>query len=128
MKLLLDTHSFLWFTSNDSKLSAVAYAAIRHINNEVFISIATAWEIAIKVSIGKFDLRQPVDVFINEQLERTEIELLNISVAHVAEVSRLPLHHRDPFDRLLIAQAKVEGLALVSVDSKFDAYGIARIW
>lgn len=128
MKLLLDTHSFLWFTSNDSKLSAVAYAAIKHINNEVFISIATAWEIAIKVSIGKFDLRQPVDVFIDEQLERTEIELLNISVAHIAEVSRLPLHHRDPFDRLLIAQAKVEGLCLVSVDAKLDAYGVTRIW
>ena len=128
MRLLLDTHSFLWFTSNDSKLSDVAYAAIKHVNNEVFVSIASVWEIAIKVSIGKFDLRKPVDEFVEEQLESAGIELLNISVTHVAAVSHMPFHHRDPFDRLLIAQAKVENLSLVSVDAKFDVYGVTRIW
>ena len=96
--------------------------------SDVFVSMASVWEIAIKVSIGKFNLQKPIDEFIAGQLESAGLDLLGISVAHAAEVSRMPLHHRDPFDRLLVAQAKVEQMTLVSVDDKLDAYGIDRLW
>jgi PIN domain nuclease of toxin-antitoxin system len=128
MNLLLDTHTFLWFTAGNPSLSPAARSAIQDENNNLYLSVASLWEIAIKVSIDKFELREPFGVLIPEQLDENEIELLNISVAHTAMVASMPFHHRDPFDRLIAAQAKIEQLTLVSVDEAFDAYGVTRLW
>lgn len=128
MKALLDTHSFLWFLAGDTRLSAPARQTIEDLNNEIFISTASLWEIAIKVSLGKLNLGGPYEQFIPGELNRQRIEVLPIEVGHLSVVSKLPLHHRDPFDRLIIAQALTEGMPIISVDDVFDAYGVQRVW
>lgn len=97
-------------------------------NNELFLSIASLWEIAIKISIGKLEPYQTFDNIFVQHLERNNIQLLPISVEHLAAVSQLPRHHGDPFDRLLIAQAQVENLSIISADAAFDAYDVTRLW
>ena len=92
------------------------------------MSAASLWELAIKVSIGKLALAQPYDIFIPQQLTDNAIEILPISLAHLSVVSTLPFHHRDPFDRLLIAQAMAEQLPIVSADTAFEAYSVKRLW
>lgn len=128
MKLLLDTHTFLWFIGGSAELSDDAKALTEDSENEVFLSIASLWEMAIKISLNKLRLANSFDTFIPEQLALNQITLLNISVAHTADVTTLPFHHCDPFDRLLIAQAKVENMALISRDEAFDSYPIKRLW
>lgn len=128
MNLLLDTHTFLWFTAGDSNLSQTARAAIEDENNNLYLSVASIWEIAIKVSIEKLELSEPFEVLIPDMLAENEIELLDISVNHAALISSMPFHHRDPFDRLIAAQAKTEQLTLVSADTIFDTYGVNRLW
>ena len=128
MRLLLDTHTFLWFIMGDPKLSEKARALIEDTRNERLLSIASLWEMAIKHSVGKLSLGQPFEVLIPQQLERNSIEILPITVAHLTVVATLPFHHRDPFDRLLIAQAAVERLSVLTVDSAFDAYAVERLW
>jgi PIN domain nuclease of toxin-antitoxin system len=128
MRLLLDTHTFLWFIMGNPNLSAKARAAIESITNEKYVSVASVWEIAIKVSVGKLSLSAPFSSLIPEQLSANGFELLNLEVAHASALTSLPFHHRDPFDRLLIAQAMVEQMQIVSVDSAFDAYPISRLW
>lgn len=128
MKLLLDTHTFLWFIMGNSSLSADARAWIEDQANEKFLSVASLWEIAIKVSIGKPGLAAPFDTLISQQLSANGFELLNLEVNHAAALIGLPFHHRDPFDRLLIAQAMVEQMQIVGTDSVFDAYPITRLW
>lgn len=128
MKLLLDTHSFLWFISGDAKLSANARMLIEDASNQSMFSIASVWEMAIKVSIGKLRLGQSFETLIPQQIKLNGIELLKISFSHTAVVATLPLNHRDPFDRLLIAQAIVEKIPIVSGDPAFDTYAITRLW
>ena len=96
--------------------------------NVRLLSMASLWEMAIKISQGRLSLAQPFAVLIPQQLERNDTNVLDITFAHVVAVSRLPFHHRDPFDRLLIAQSMVKGLPLLSADHVFDAYGINHIW
>jgi PIN domain nuclease of toxin-antitoxin system len=127
MKLLLDTHAFLWFIEDNPRLSTQAKALLES-DVELLISIASLWEIAIKISIGRLALARPYDILIPQQLEQNVIEVLPISLAHLAIVSTLPFHHRDPFDRLLIAQAIAEQLPIVSADATFDVYSIKRLW
>ena len=128
MNLLLDTHTFIWFIMGSSNLSAHARALIEDVANEKFLSVASLWEIAIKLSIGKLMLSAPFDVLIPQQLSLNGFELLNIEIDHAALVATLPFHHRDPFDRLLIAQASVEKMSVVSIDAVFDAYSVTRLW
>ena len=128
MKLLLDTHTFLWFIMGNPTLSANARAFIEDQGNDKFLSVASLWEIAIKVSIGKLALSAPFDTLIPQQLSANGFELLRLEVNHAAALINLPFHHRDPFDRLLIAQARIEQMQIVSVDSAFDAYQIQRLW
>lgn len=128
MKLLLDTHSFIWFIEGNSALSSHARALIEEPTNDVFLSMASVWEMAIKVSLGKLSLSHPFDMFIANQLFLNDITLLDIAVSHTLLVATLPFHHRDPFDRLLIAQSLVEGWPVISVDSTIDAYGVNRLW
>jgi PIN domain nuclease of toxin-antitoxin system len=128
VNLLLDTHAFLWFIGGSSSLSKKARTLIEDETNRVFLSTASLWEIAIKISLGKLTLSESFDVLIPEQLAVNGIELLDISVNHAALVANLPFHHRDPFDRLLVAQAQVEQMAVISKDEAFDAYAINRLW
>lgn len=128
MKILLDTHSFLWFISGSSHLSLTARQMIEEATNQPFLSIASLWEMAIKLSLGKLGLGQPFASLVPQQMLTNGIELLNINVDHVAAVVDLPFHHRDPFDRLLVAQAMVEQLPILSADSAFDAYAVKRLW
>jgi len=128
MRLLLDTHTFLWFIMGSSNLSAAARSLIEDAANEKFVSVASLWEIAIKLSIGKLTLSTPFDVLIPQQLSSNGFNLLNIEIEHAATVATLPFHHRDPFDRLLIAQAAVEKMSIVGIDTVFDAYPVTRLW
>ena len=128
MRLLLDTHAFLWFINGDARFSATARALVEDSANTSSISVASIWEMAIKVSIGKLTFRQPFTTLLPRQLERNGIALLGITIDHALAVTVLPFHHRDPFDRLLIAQAMTEQLPLVSADAVFDAYAVTRLW
>jgi PIN domain nuclease of toxin-antitoxin system len=128
MRLLLDTHAFLWFITADPKLSRVAEHAIRDVTNKPLLSIASVWEIAIKVSQGRLPIPQPLEQFIPHHLQSNQIDVLPIQLHHTYGLEQLPLHHRDPFDRLLISQAISEDIPIVSTDSAFDAYPVKRLW
>lgn len=128
MRLLLDTNAFLWWIADDARLARRARRAIANRANECLLSVASCWEIAIKASLGKLTLAAPVERFVSDQLAANGCGLLPIDLAHASRVAVLPFHHRDPFDRLLAAQALIEGLALVSADAVFRRYGVRRIW
>jgi PIN domain nuclease of toxin-antitoxin system len=128
MRLLLDTHTFLWFILDELSLSAAARNLIIDPLNEIEISPATYWEVAIKVGIGKYSLAEPVELFFERELAMNQFRILPIEPRHVAPLTTLPMHHRDPFDRLMIAQAMVEQIPIVSADAIFDAYPIQRLW
>jgi PIN domain nuclease of toxin-antitoxin system len=128
VKLLLDTHAFLWFIAGSEKLSATARELIEDSANQPFLSAASLWEMAIKLSLGRLHLGRPFEDLIPEQMHLNGIQLLGIEVEHVTPVTTLPFHHRDPFDRLLVAQATVEQMPIVSADPAFDAYPIRRLW
>lgn len=127
MKLLLDTHTFLWFIDDNPRLSVRAKSLLES-DADLLLSVASLWEIAVKVSTGKLTLAQPHDAFVPQQLADNEVEILPISLAHLGAVSSLPFHHRDPFDRLIISQAMVEQLPVVSMDAALDAYSVRRLW
>ena len=126
--LLLDSHAMLWFFWDDVRLSATAKSLIEDDENRKLVSIASCWEIAIKVGLGKLDLGEPCRSFLPREISRNNFELLPISLDHATMVEGLIARHRDPFDRLLIAQAMVESLPLVSGVSVFDEYGVSRLW
>ena len=126
MKVLIDTHILLWFVNNDPKLNPKTKTLLQS-DIDVAVSIASLWEIAIKVNIGKLTLPEPVEVLYSQQLQLNQISILPITVEHLKVVSALPFHHNDPFDRLIISQALVEKLGLVSVDKIFDQYDINLI-
>ena len=114
MNYLLDTSSFLWFVYADKRLSAAAVELLEDSSNAIYLSLASIWEIAIKVNLGRgLELRQPFPQFIDDQLNRNRFQLLNINISHLKRVADLPLVHRDPFDRLIIAQSQVEGLPVI---------------
>jgi PIN domain nuclease of toxin-antitoxin system len=128
MNILLDTHAFLWFVWDDAHLSQTAKDTITDPNNRKLVSVASVWEISIKVSLQKLDLGMPYLPFMQSQLAINLFEILSLTLEQGAEVSRLPFHHRDPFDRLMIAQSLCEQIPIVSADPAFDAYSIERIW
>jgi PIN domain nuclease of toxin-antitoxin system len=128
VNLLLDAHAFLWFVDADARLSARAKSLIEDPANRKFVSIATCWEIAIKVGLGKLNLGEPAATFVPRELAANLFDILPIELAHATFVETLPHHHRDPFDRLVAAQALIEKMPLVSVDVAFDPYGVRRLW
>lgn len=129
MKLLLDTCSFLWFVNGElDKISQTAKDLFLNEDSEIFLSVVSCWEISIKWSIGKLELSYPPDVFLKTQIQRNQLSLLPIELEHAVEVTELPFHHRDPFDRLLVAQAIIEKFPLISVDKTLSQYDIERIW
>lgn len=128
MNLLLDTHSFVWWDSNRAKLSHTAYAALQDENNSLFVSDASIWEIQIKSQLGRLRLDYPLVEMVRSQTGENAIKVLQISTKHILHLNDLPFHHKDPFDRLLAAQALIETLTFVSLDDAFDAYGVTRLW
>ena len=128
MNVLLDTQALLWHYLDDPKLSATAETTMADPANRVLVSAASHWEIAIKLSTGKYTLAVPFAAFLQEAIYDNGFALLPIEPRHTAELVALPYHHRDPFDRLIIAQAMVEKLPIVSADPALDLYPIQRIW
>lgn len=128
MKVLLDAHALLWFLSGSSRLSGKALAGIQDPRNTIFVSPATLWEIGIKDSLGKLTLPEPFERLFPARLEASSILILPILVTHLQQHRRLPFHHHDPFDRLVIAQALAEDLELISCDSAFLPYGVRLLW
>jgi PIN domain nuclease of toxin-antitoxin system len=128
MRVLLDTNSFLWFISGSDRLSIDAKNFIADMQNQLVLSAASLWEIAIKISLGKLDLLQPYGQLIPQQLEENDIAVLPLEIGHLNKVIDLPFHHRDPFDRLIIAQALAEGIPVVSSDAVFSQYAVKLIW
>ncbi|QEP42496.1 type II toxin-antitoxin system VapC family toxin [Ectothiorhodospiraceae bacterium BW-2] len=128
MRVLLDTHAFLWFLLDDPKLSATAQSIISDARTMVYISPAIYWEIAIKISLGKYALPESYALFMERELAHNDFHILPILPKHTTALIDLPFHHRDPFDRLLIAQSLAEAIPLVSCDGAFDSYGVTRIW
>ena len=128
MRLLLDTHTFLWFINDDSKLSHRARSLLTSETNILFVSTASLWEMAIKISLGKLTVEGVFEDFVTKQLSLNGMEILPINLPDLDVITTMPFHHRDPFDRLLIAQAMVEEIPVVSADEAFDMYGIERWW
>ena len=128
MRLLLDTHTFLWLDGSPERLSPAALAACEDPTNELYLSVVSAWEIQIKHQINRLQLDVPLEEMIEGQQAANELKILPVELSHVYTLRQLPLHHHDPFDRLLIAQAKVEQMQLVSADSRFEPYLVEVIW
>ncbi len=127
MRFLIDTHIFLWMIADSPQLSSETKETIES-EADLLISIASLWEIAIKNNIGKLSLAEPFETFIPQQLIHNQIEILPITIPHLNLLITLPLHHRDPFDRLLICQAFAEQVPILSADKTFDMYPVERRW
>ena len=128
MRLLLDTHTFLWLDGSPEHLSPAALAACEDPTNELYLSVVSAWEIQIKHQINRLQLDVPLDEMMQGQQTANDLNILSVELPHVSILRQLPLHHHDPFDRLLIAQAKAEQMRLVSVDSQFAPYLVDVVW
>jgi PIN domain nuclease of toxin-antitoxin system len=127
-KLLLDTHTFIWFAIGAAQLSTTARKLIEDSSNEKFVSLASVWEMAIKISLNKMTVSAPLKTFVEEQLKINGFQMLPIKLDHAALIEKMIFHHKDPFDRLLIAQAQAEQMFIVSADAVFDGYGSLRKW
>jgi PIN domain nuclease of toxin-antitoxin system len=128
MKFIADTHAFLWFVTDSPQLSESAKKLFESPDNERFLSMASVWEIAIKTGLGKLSLDKPLGQFLPEQVDLNYVRLLDISLPHALRVADLPFYHRDPFDRMIVAQSLIEHLPVLSNDKELDAYGIKRLW
>ncbi|AVH62048.1 type II toxin-antitoxin system VapC family toxin [Nostoc sp. 'Peltigera membranacea cyanobiont' N6] len=128
MKLLLDTQCWLWWFTQPELLNEAAIAHIADETNELWLSVGSIWEMGIKVAIGKLPLADPLDSYISSRMTVLAMRSLEITASHALQAAALPLHHRDPFDRMLIAQAQIEEMTLVSADSMFNKYDISLLW
>ena len=124
MKLLLDTHIFIWWADQPEKLSPAALSALEDEANELLLSVASVWEMQIKIQLGRLKLSLPLKELVKNQQETNDLKILPVALTHVLALDALPFHHKDPFDRLLIAQSIEEDLTLVSADSQFSAYAV----
>ncbi len=128
MRIVLDSHTFIWFVLSKPQLSRSANALISDPSNEVLVSPATYWEIAIKVGKNKLDLTASYDNFMRQGNEGNDFTILPIETRHTSLLTTMKPYHNDPFDRLIIAQAIAEQIPVVSIDSAFDSYGVTRLW
>jgi PIN domain nuclease of toxin-antitoxin system len=128
MKLLLDTHAFLWFIEGNLDLSDLARNLIEDQRNQRFLSVASLWEMSIKVSMGKLELEMAFTELVNREVYGNAIELLEIQPEHLDELLKLPFHHKDPFDRIIIAQSLAENIPVVTKDSAFGSYPVTILW
>lgn len=128
MRLLLDTHTFIWLDSNPNRLSAQARSLLQDSANVLLLSVVSIWEMQIKQQLGKLQLSIPLAEIVESQRQTNGIEILPVILSHVLSLEQLPLHHKDPFDRLLIAQANIENVVLVSEDTMFANYPVKVLW
>lgn len=128
MRVLLDTHAFLWWVRDDGRLSGKARDALSDAGNELLFSVVSGWEIAIKAQLGQLRASEDVGAYLSGQLSINSMQVLPVYLSHAVRAADLPNHHRDPFDRLLVAQALVEDLPLVSVDPEISRYPVEVIW
>ncbi len=128
MRALLDTHAFLWWNTDDPRLSALARELIADGRNEIYLSVVSAWEIAIKAARGSLILPEPPEQYVPSRLRLHRMLVLTIQLRHALAVHDLPMIHRDPFDRLLVAQSRIEDLPLLTADSELAQYGVAVAW
>lgn len=128
MKLLLDTQCWLWWFAQPERLNELAISHIADETNELWLSVASIWEMGIKVSIGKLPLPDPIDSYVSSRMVQLGARSLEITAPHALRAAALPLHHRDPFDRMLIAQAQLEEMVLLSADSMFNQYDVSILW
>ena len=124
MRLLLDTHIFIWWADQPERLSPAALSALEDEANELLLSVASVWEMQIKIQLGKLKLSLPLKELINNQQETNDLTVSPVALTHVLALDSLPFHHKDPFDRLLIAQSVEEELTIVTADSQFSAYSV----
>ena len=125
---LIDTYTLLWIVTDSPKLSDRAKTLYLNPENKIIISLASIWELAIKSSLNKLTLEKPLEEFIDEHIKGNDIQILNIELPHILRIEKLPFHHRDPFDRLIISQQIENNLPVIGSDKEFDQYGIKRIW
>ena len=128
MRILLDTQVFLWWIAADERLSSLSGGIMQDGSNELLFSAASGWEIAIKAGLGRIELPRPLERFISDQLSRNRISVLPVHLSHALHVDSLPLHHRDPFDRMLVAQAQLEDVPILSSDSWLSKYDVEVLW
>jgi len=128
VRILLDTHALFWSVEDPSKLSTAALTAIQDPNTFRLLSAATIWELAIKVGLGKLQLSLPFRPWMEKAISDLKLDILHVTVEYAERQAALPPHHKDPFDRMLIAQSLVERIRIVSIDTLFDAYGVTRLW
>lgn len=128
MKLLLDSHCFIWMDDDFSKLSPKVQAAIADPENTLYLSIVSIWEMQIKVQLGKLSFNLPLEKKVEEQVKKNQLRILAIRQAHIYGLDKLPQHHKDPFDRLLISQAQKEGLSLITIDPLIQQYSVSTFW
>jgi PIN domain nuclease of toxin-antitoxin system len=128
MKVLLDTHTFLWWVADDPQISVTAKNIIANPDNDIYLSVVSAWEIIIKVGTGKLSLSEPPEIYIPTRIASNQFEILPVQISHILEIHSLPNFHKDPFDRLLIAQSLVENFSLITVDSAIAQYPVQTIW
>jgi PIN domain nuclease of toxin-antitoxin system len=128
MKLLIDTQCWLWWFAEPDRLQEATIARISDENNEIWFSVASVWELGIKVGLGKLPLPEPLDRYLASRMQQLGARSLEIRADHALQAGGLPLHHRDPFDRMLIAQAQVEGMTIVTSDRMFELYKVEVIW
>ena len=128
MRYLLDTSSFLWYVSDHHRLSTAATERLDDPVSTIHLSLVSIWEVAIKFNMGKLDLPVPFDEFVDTTIHSYSLRLLNIQIPHLRRVARMPLLHRDPFDRLIIAQSQVENIPVITSDATFDRYPVQRVW
>lgn len=128
MRILLDTHALLWWINNDPQLSEKAQTLIGDVSNEILVSAVSGWEIAIKAQIGKLTVATNLEQFVTEQVTRNYFTVLPIKLPHALHIHTLPLYHRDPFDRMLIAQSQIEKIPILTIDALIMQYDIETIW
>ena len=127
MRYILDTHTLIWYFEDNSELSFKAKSIIEDIDNEIFVSMASLWEIGIKVGLGKLIIPFDIDEII-ARIRKESMNMITIDIKHVKGIQTLPHHHRDPFDRMIIAQAKVDNCTVITRDATFDAYDVPILW
>ena len=128
MKLILDSHSFIWWRDEPHKLSPTAFAEISNPNNKVFLSVVTVWELQIKIALNKFTIKRGLENAVKQEQQSNGIQILPVYLSHALHLVNLPPHHKDPFDRLLISQAIIENMTLISADANFAKYQVNLLW
>jgi PIN domain nuclease of toxin-antitoxin system len=128
LDLLFDTHSFIWWADEPAKISPAALVALEDEDNRLYLSDASIWEMQIKVQLGKIKLKLPLPDLIESQKRDNNVEILHITTEHILALDKLPFHHKDPFDRLIIAQSIVENFTIVTLDPEFPAYPAKLLW